>query len=171
VKVALRLALVLASAAVLQRGLFSEVRFWGVAIDAFLLLAVVAGTVVGPDRGAIVGFFSGLALDLLVQTPLGLSALTFCLLGYVGGRLEGSTVRSSPVLRGVLVAGLSAAGVVAYAVVAAVLGQPELLSGRLVVVAAVVAVANVVLAPLARRVLGWAWPDESRLGPALRRVL
>lgn len=167
-KVALRLALVLASAAVLQRGLFSHLRPWGVAVDVFLLLAVVAGPALGADRGAVVGFFAGLSLDLLVQTPLGLSALTFCLLGYLGGRLEGTTVRSSPLLRGALVAGLSAGGVLVYALVAAVLGRPQVLSGSLVGVAAVVAVANVLLAPLAGRSLRWAWPDELRFHGAPR---
>ena len=84
-KVVLRVAVILFTAAVLERGLFSQLRIDGVAADVLLLVAISAGMVGGSDDGAVVGFFAGLTLDLLVQTPLGLSALAYCVTGYVVG--------------------------------------------------------------------------------------
>ena len=88
---------VLFSAAVLQRGLFSQLRIAGVSVDVFLLLAIAGGMMLGPERGAIFGFFAGLTLDLLVQTPLGLSALVYCLVGFGTGRLQGTVLRANRV--------------------------------------------------------------------------
>jgi rod shape-determining protein MreD len=167
-RAAARIALVLFSAAVLQRGLFSQLRVADVALDVFLLLTIAAGMMLGGERGAIFGFFSGLTLDLLVQTPLGLSALVYCLVGYATGRLQGTVLRANRFWPLVLVAVSSAASIGLYAVVAEVLGQANAISYRLPVTMLVVAVANALLYPLARRVVRWAWPLEPTLRPALR---
>ena len=82
----------------------------------------------GPERGAIVGFFAGLTLDLLVQTPLGLSALVYCLVGYGMGRLQGTVLRANRLWPLVLVAASSAAAIALYAVVAEVFGQSNAIS-------------------------------------------
>ena len=58
----------------------------GVSADLLILLAVVGGLTLGPDRGAIVGFAAGLSYDIFLQSPLGLRALVFCLVGFVAGR-------------------------------------------------------------------------------------
>jgi rod shape-determining protein MreD len=167
-KVGLRIALVLFTAAVLQRGLFSQIRVAGVSIDVFLLLALAGGMTTGPDRGAVLGFFSGLTLDLLVQTPLGLSALVYCVAGYGAGRLQGTVLRANRLLPRVLMAALSVATVAGYAAIAELLGQETALSSQLPVIMLVVAVANAILYPIARRVVAWAWPTETTLVPALR---
>lgn len=167
-RVVLRVAVVLLSAAVLQRGLFAEVRILGVAVDVFLLLAVAAGIAVGPERGAVIGFFAGLTLDLMIQTPLGLSALVYCLTGYLTGRLYGTTVRSSRWLSAGLVVLATAAAVVAYAVAAELFGHSSAISSSLPVIVSVLCVANAVLAPLAIRVVRWAVPDPDAIRPALR---
>jgi rod shape-determining protein MreD len=167
-KPALRIALILLSAAVLQRGVFSQLRIADVSADIFLLIAVVAGITGGPDRGAATGFFAGLTLDLMLQTPLGLSALVYCLIGFVAGRLQGTVLRANRLLPPLLTAVLSAAGVALYAGVSEVLGQTGAISGRLPVIMLVVAVVNALLFPVARRLLVWAWDDETNLRPALR---
>ena len=82
-------------AAVLERGSFSQLRIDGAAADLLLLMAIAAGMVGGPDDGAVVGFFAGLLLDLLVQAPLGLDALVYCLIGYLVGLAQGAVVRST----------------------------------------------------------------------------
>jgi rod shape-determining protein MreD len=163
-----RITLVLFSAAVLQRGLFSQLRVAGVSVDVFLLIAIAAGMMLGPERGAILGFFAGLTLDLLVQTPLGLSALVYCLVGYGMGRLQGTVLRANRLWPLVLVAVSSAAAIALYAVVAEVLGQSNAISAHLPVTMLVVAVGNVILYPLARRVVRWSWPVEPSLRTALR---
>jgi rod shape-determining protein MreD len=168
VKPAIRVAFVLFSAAVLQRGLFSQLRIADAVVDVFLLLAIAAGISLGAERGAIFGFFAGLTLDLLLSTPLGLSALVYCLVGYGTGRLQGTVRRANRVWPLVLVATASVAAIGLYAVVAEVLGQANAISSQLVATMAVVAVGNVVVYPLARRVAVWSWPVEPSLRAALR---
>ena len=160
-KSAARITFVLFSAAVLQRGLFSQLRVAGVSVDVFLLIAIAAGMMLGPERGAILGFFAGLTLDLLVQTPLGLSALVYCLVGYGMGRLQGTVLRANRLWPLVLVAASSAAAVALYAVVAEVLGQSNAISPHLPVTMLVVAIGNAIL-------YRWSWPVEPSLRAALR---
>jgi rod shape-determining protein MreD len=167
-RVAVRVAVVLLSAAVLQRGLFAELRVADAAADVFLLLAIAGGIAAGPDRGAVFGFFAGLTLDLLVEAPLGLSALTYCLVGYVVGRLHGSSSRANRMLPSFVAAVFGVVGVVLYAALAEMLGQANALSRNLAAIATVVAVSNALLAPLAVRVVRWAWPQPVAIRPAVR---
>ena len=165
-KIVFRVGLVVLSAAVLQRGLFSQLRVAHVAADVFLLLAVVGGLTCGPDRGAVMGFVSGLALDLLLQSPLGLTAMTYCVVGFVCGRYQLSVTRSSRA-RLMLSTGIaSSLGCGLLVLVGWVLGQHNMLTERLPVVLLVVGVANALLAPIAKRVIQWAWdqPTPRTLG-------
>lgn len=167
-KPVLRFAVVLASTAVLQWGVFSQLRIDGAAADLFLVLAVTGGMACGPDRGAIVGFFAGLTLDLLSQTPLGLSALVYGAIGYLSGRAEGLVLRSNRLFPPVLAAGMCALGVVAYALAAWVLGRARVLDQHLAVIVVVVAVFGALLSPLYLRVVRWVWRDTRELRPLMR---
>ena len=80
-KIIVRVALVVVSAAMFQRGLFTQITIAGVQGDVLLLLAIAGGIALGPDRGAIIGFIAGLTFDLFLYSPLGLRALVFCLVG------------------------------------------------------------------------------------------
>ena len=160
-----RVALVVISAAILQRGLAAQVRPFGVAPDLLLLVAVAAGIAAGPDRGAITGFFSGLALDLLLQGPLGLAALSFCLVGYFTGRYEGLVTRASRWVVMLTAFVASALGEALYVALGQLVGQANMLSSRLWLIILVTATVNGLLAPLAVRVLRWATRDISRFGP------
>ena len=80
---------------VLQVGLFAQLPVDGARADVMILLGIAAGFVGGPERGAIVGFAAGLAIDLVLPTPLGLSALVYCIVGYLVGRISGTCRRSS----------------------------------------------------------------------------
>ncbi len=152
-----RVALVIISAAVLQRGVFSQVTVAGVQGDILLLLALAAGIALGPERGAIIGFVAGLTFDLFVYSPFGLRALVFCLVGFVAGRYQTSVTRSSRWRLMFTVFVGSVLGVTALALVGWVLGVRNMLNERLVLVALVVAAINAVLAPLAVGALRWAW--------------
>jgi rod shape-determining protein MreD len=161
-KVVFRVALVVTSAAVLQVGLFSQLPVAGVRAMVLLLLAITGGMVLGPDRGAIIGFIAGLVFDLLLVTPLGLCALVFCLCGFVAGRFQSSVTRSSRWRLMVNVGVGSAMGYGLLVVVGWVLGQHNMLSDRLPVIVLVVSVMNALLAPLAMRAVRWAW-DQPRI--------
>jgi rod shape-determining protein MreD len=168
VRVAGRVALVLLTAAVLERAVFSQLRIGGAAADVLLLLAISAGMVGGPDRGAVIGFFAGLVLDLLVQSPLGLYALVYCVVGYIVGVAHTAVVRSSrwePMLLAFLA---SVVGIGLYVVASFMVGRSGLLNGHLLVVMAVVSVANAVLVPVTNRALRWALGDLSGSRAAVR---
>ena len=68
--------LVLSLVLILQLELFASIRFFGVMPELMLGIAITAGWNGGSSRGAVVGFISGMSIDLYLATPLGLSALT-----------------------------------------------------------------------------------------------
>jgi rod shape-determining protein MreD len=168
VKVVARIALILLTAAVLEAGVLTQVRIAGAEIDVLLLCAVAAGFAGGPDAGALVGFFAGLLLDLLLPAPLGLAALSYCLAGYATGTMRGTSVRTSRWQTSALVATGSAIGVGAYVAGAAVLGHSGLLRLHLLTVMVVVCLVNALLAPLAVRLMRWALGDAAIQRTALR---
>ena len=92
---------------------------------------MTAGLAGGTQRGAIIGFFSGIALDLFLPTPFGLSALVGTAVGTAAGQLVAAGVdRTNPLfLPGVAALG-SAIGVIMFAVLGTVLGQPDMLTAR-----------------------------------------
>lgn len=132
----------------------------GVRPDALLLLAVAGGVVGGPERGAVLGFLAGLAADLFVQTPFGLTALAFSLVGFAVGSLQSGILRVSWWMPVATALGASAAGVVLYALLAAVVGETRMMTPRLALVAGIVALLNAALSLPAVRLVGWA------LGPS-----
>src|SRR5580704_6564212 len=88
-KARLRIFLLLLVAILLETTIGSDLRVRGVAPDLMLLLTICAGLTGGAEAGAWVGFFAGLMADLfLTSTPLGLSALTYCLIGAAAGALR-----------------------------------------------------------------------------------
>lgn len=157
---AAKVALVVLGALVLQICLFARFSYDGARPDVMVLLAITAGFVAGPERGAVVGFAAGLAFDVVLATPLGLSALVYTLVGYGVGVVTANVVRAAWWITPVLVALASAGAMVLYAVVGAVLGQATLDGPPLTAIVVVVAALNAVLSPLASRALRWARTDD-----------
>jgi rod shape-determining protein MreD len=163
-----RYALLVVTAAIVQRALFSIVRIDDVAPDALMALAVAAGIVAGSDRGAAVGFASGLALDLMVTTPFGLGAVSYLAAGALAGALETALVRSARWLTMAVAAVSAVVGVVLFALVGALLGREEMLRGHLVAVAVVVGISTAVLVLPFTAACRWAEKDSDRLRAAMR---
>src|SRR3954464_6303603 len=90
-----RVLLVIFGVLILQSSLLEGLRAAGIPTDALVLVAVVAGALGGPERGALVGFVAGLVADLFLQTPFGLSALAYCLAGFTVGVLQGNVIRAA----------------------------------------------------------------------------
>ena len=160
----LRVPLVIITALVLQLSVLTRLRVAGVMPDLMLLLAVAAGLTGGPARGAVVGFASGMAVDLFLRTPLGLSALVFCMVGYAVGIAQTGILRSAwwiPVVTALLA---SATGELLFALAGAMLGETQLVRAHLLLVIAVVAATNAVLAPLTVPTMGWALGSRPRRG-------
>lgn len=162
-----RVPLLFLSALALHLALIPVLRVGGVAPDVMLLLAVAGGLVGGPVRGAVLGFTAGIAVDVFLRTPMGLSALVFTLVGYTVGVVSTGVLTPSwylPILTASLA---SAAGVVLYAFVGAMLGQP-MVSRRLVTIVGVVAVGNTLLAFPVIRAVTWAMGADTGLVSDIR---
>lgn len=155
-------------AVMLHTAVLPQFRVAGVAPDLLLLLGIAAGIAAGPDRGAIVGFIAGLLADCFLQTPFGLSALTYSLVGYAVGMFQTTILHAAlwiPVATAVVA---SALGVVLFAVTGAVVGQSHLLSGRLVTVVLVVSLVNGLLLLVVARPVRWATTADLAPGLVLR---
>lgn len=153
--VAARVSFLLVVALTFQLAVASRLELFGVQGDLMLLVAVMAGLAAGPDRGASVAFASGIAFDLLLQSPFGLSALVYVIAAYVVGSMQDTFLRAAwwiPVATAVIG---SVFGVILYGVFGAMVGQ-DLLHPSLLKVAAVVALLNALAAPVVIRAVRWA---------------
>ncbi len=155
-------ALVLVTALILQVSLVARFSLDGARGDLLLLVTVSAAVAYGPEKGAIVGFAAGLAFDLVVDTPFGLSALVYCVAGFGVGLFQGSVLRVAWWMPVASVTVGSAAAVVLYGLLAAMLGEGSLSAPPLLTVAVVVAMLNGLLAPLSTRLMHWALADTEQ---------
>ena len=151
-----KIPLVVVVALVLQASLLADLRILDVSAELMMLLPICAGVLAGPDRGATVGFASGIALDLLLSTPFGMSALAYTLVGYFAGLVQGTILRAAWWIPVLTAAGASAAGVVVYVLVASGVGQSGLVNGRMWTIVGIVALLNGALSAVVLPVVRWA---------------
>jgi rod shape-determining protein MreD len=161
-KEAPRALLLILALLALQLTVALDVQVAGAHPELMFGFAIAAGLAGGVQRGAIVGFFCGIAIDLFLPTPLGLTALVTTGIGAASGQLVAAGVdRSNPFfVPGVAVLG-SAIGVIMFAVLGTVLGQPNMLTAHIAVVVVVVAIANGMLVMLFVRACNWAFVQEA----------
>lgn len=162
VRVVLRTLFVVALALLVQNTIVLELRVDGVAPDIMYLLPIAAGIVGGPVEGAVVGFLGGIAADLLLPTPFGLTALVGSLVGFGVGAASGDVVRQARGLPSAVALVTSVIAVMLYAVLGALTGQSQFLHANLAVIAVVVGVVNALLAGPAVRALRWALVPSGR---------
>jgi rod shape-determining protein MreD len=142
-----RTILLMLALLLVQVALMPHLRLLGVVPDLGLVLAVAVAYRHGPEAGALVGFFAGLGFDLFLETPLGLSALSYALAAYVVGVFQAGLLRDPrflpPFLGGL--AGLG--GGLTFAAIGVLAGAEGLNHPRTIVVVALAAVYDAVLAP------------------------
>lgn len=164
----IRYGLCVGTMALLQYALVSQFRLLGVSVDVLLVLAIAAGIHSGRDRGAIVGFACGLALDLMVVTPFGLGAVSYLTAAVVASLMADATVHAARRLLGAVALVAAAVGTLVFALGGAVLGQTAMFDGHLPVVAVVVSVSAAGLVFPVLRMCRWADPEEHRIRAAAR---
>jgi rod shape-determining protein MreD len=146
-RVVLAVALV-ATALVLQVSVLPRLPLPGATPDLVLLCVVGLALAGGPLTGAVVGFGSGLALDLAppADHAIGRWALVLCLVGYAAGLAEDESDRSAfaPLL---VVAAAAAGAAVLFAGLGALLGDPRVGWGPLLEVLPTAVLYDVALAP------------------------
>jgi rod shape-determining protein MreD len=153
---AVKLPLVVFAALLVQLSVVNRIELWGVSGDVLVVVAIAGGFVAGPERGAAIGFAAGLAIDLLLSTPLGLTALVFTVVGYVAGIVSVNLIRSSRLTLFALVALSAPAAVGAWVVIGALFGQTHLLDAPVATIALVVTIVALIVTPLVTPALHWA---------------
>ena len=153
--VAVRTSLVLVIALTIQLGVAPSLGVFGVQGDLLLLVAIAAGIATGPDRGAAIAFAAGIAYDLMLHTPFGLSALTYAIVAYLVGGLQDSVLRAAWWIPVATATAGSVAGVILYGVFGTVLGE-DLIALSLLRVALIVGVLNTIAAPVVVKAMRWA---------------
>jgi rod shape-determining protein MreD len=154
-RAALRLGVVIVATVLLQTAVATALPVAGARIDLYLVLAISGGLVLGPERGAALGFTAGLLFDLDQAGPLGTAALIYMLAGYMVGTVQRSVVGEAAWAPIVGSAVTAAASVTAYAAVGIAAGHHDWLGGRLAVVILVVTASTALLTPVALRIMGW----------------
>ena len=153
---ALKIGSVFLVTIVVQLTVFVDVRVAGVAPELLALVAVLAGFLAGPERGATIAFGAGLVWDVWLPTPLGLAAMAFATVAFVVGSIEAGLFHDSRLQIAGLVALGTAAATIGYALLGEVVGQRGMVDLELLRVATIAGVLNGMLAPLMLRPLRWA---------------
>lgn len=156
-----RMPPLLLAAVLVHTAVSPNLRFFGVAVDVLLVLAIAAGVAGGAERGATVGFVCGLLADCFLQTPFGLSALTYALVGYGVGVFQTGVLHSSWWIPAITAAVSSVVAVVIFVGLGVVVGQDQLLSTRLIEVAGLLALLHGLFTPPAVRLLRWGLAEST----------
>jgi rod shape-determining protein MreD len=81
---------------------YSELSLRGVQPDFVLIILCIAAYILGPLPGQILGFVSGLTMDLLTGGLLGISAFAYTVIGYgvglMGSKLYGRSLFTSSII-------------------------------------------------------------------------
>ncbi|MEI2698309.1 MAG: rod shape-determining protein MreD [Microthrixaceae bacterium] len=161
---ALRWLTVLLVGFVLQIGVLADVQPFGVHADLMLLMGICAGLAGGPTRGAVIGFAAGLLVDAVMPGTLGISALSYSVVGFTVGSFRESVMSSTRSMDMLVAAAGSAAGVLLFALLSQLLGQHSSSDPRLLQIVGIVAVLNAVLCVPVLAVGRWAEGDTTHAG-------
>ncbi len=145
---ALVLTVVITLAVVLQVALFPYLAYNGVVPNLALLVVVAAALVRGPEFAAVIGFLSGLAIDLAPPADhiVGRWALALVVVGYLAGRVR-HDARTSALAAIVTVAASSFVGTSLFALSGLVLGDPAVPVGTALSVVPAAVIYDVLLTP------------------------
>lgn len=87
-ELAIRLALLALAIVFVQEVAVSQISIFGVNADLTSLVVMSVGLLCGSIAGAIMGFGTGLLVDLVLVQTLGVTSLLFIAIGYCSGRLR-----------------------------------------------------------------------------------
>ena len=177
VKARIRIGLLLLVTVLIQTTLSSDMRVTQVTPDLVVLVVICAGLTGGTEAGAWVGFWAGLLYDLfLTTTPVGLYALTYCLIGAGIGALRSSVLQERRSLLPLAAFVGTAASVLLFVGAGDVLGQTQLVGGGrswLIRVMIVESLWNAVLALPAGYIYSWVARGSAgydRVGPPVSAI-
>ena len=156
-----RLIAIFVTIFLMQIAVVPHFRLSGYIVDLPLILLILVSLQLNPQNGALVGFLTGLLVDLVLHTPFGMTALTFSLAGYGTSSVASQVAERSVFVRSLTVALLSATATSLFACIGALIGLEYVTRRELGAIALVTAVAavpsTILLSPLVR----WVFPMET----------
>ena len=158
-----RSALVLVAAVIAHVGFLVHITPAGVIIDPLVLLAVAGGMVGGRSTGASFGWGCGLASDLILHTPFGMSLLVLTLVGYLSGTVTEQIPSARWLARAAVASALAAGGIGLFASAGWLMDLVYVTEAPLVRIAIVTGVASLLTNPLLERVVRWALVIRPRI--------
>ena len=164
-QVALRLAIVLIGAVILQLAFFSQLSVLGSTPDALPVVAVALGLLGGGVIGAVCGFALGFLTDSLLLQTLGVSSIVLLTVGYLAGRWRETFDITSSLVPPLLTGGLAIVGFAMFAAIQLMLGVEApvslLVLREILVKGLLAALLAVPVYPLVRLILRPALVDET----------
>jgi rod shape-determining protein MreD len=138
---------VVLAALVLQSTVFAQITLLKARPELIYLLTVLVALLEGPAAGAVMGFAGGLAQDLLLTQPKGITALTLTLLGYAVGTVRQYIVSPSALVPVIMVFAGTAIGLMFNGLVKFLLGQLDAGWGYQLQIALLSGLYNAILTP------------------------
>jgi rod shape-determining protein MreD len=166
IRLPLRMAALAFATVVIQQAAVSQITIFGVSADLTPLVVMSVGLLAGSLPGAVMGFGTGLFVDMVFVQTLGVTSLLYIAIGYWSGRLR--ELRDPA--HGLIPLGLGAAATafagVGMALVQFLLGVDAPVSFLLVQQLFITVLVNTLIAlpvyALVRRILQPALPDDPR---------
>jgi rod shape-determining protein MreD len=167
-RIAVRIALVVFAAVLLQLSFFSYLSFFGSIPDLMPVVVATLGLLGGAVVGAVVGFAAGLLLDSALLQTLGVSSLALLAIGYMAGRYREGYEFSNSLAPPLIVGGLTLAYAAIFAALQIMLGVSTPVSLVILRDVVIKGLLGTILAlavyPLLRRILRPALIDDARAG-------
>ncbi len=156
-----RLIAIFATILLIQIAVVPHFRVGGYIIDLPLVVVVLVSLYLTPPNGALVGFIVGFAIDLVLHTPFGMTALTFSIAGYAAGAASGQLSERNLFTRSLTVALLAATATSLFAAIGALIGLEYVTRRELGAIALVTAISALPLTLLLAPLVRWAFPPET----------
>jgi rod shape-determining protein MreD len=162
----IRLALLALVTVVIQEAAVSQISIFGVSADLTVLVVMSVGLLAGSIPGAVMGFSTGLLVDMVLVQTLGVTSLLYLVIGFWAGRLHELRDPSHGLVPMAMGAAATAFAGLGMAVIQFLLGVDSpvswLLLQQIFITVLVNALISIPVYASVRRVIGPALPQELR---------
>ncbi len=162
----IRLGLLAVVTVVIQAAAVSQITIFGVSADLTVLVVMSVGLLAGSIPGAIMGFCTGLLVDMVLVQTLGVTSLLYIVIGFWCGRLRELRDPSHGLVPMAMGAAATAFAGLGMAIIQFLLGVDAPVSWLLLQQIFITVLVNALIAlpvyAAVRRVIGPALPQELR---------
>jgi rod shape-determining protein MreD len=162
----IRLVILAFLAVVVQQAAVSQISIFGVSADLTPLVVMSVGLLAGSLLGAVMGFGTGLLVDMILVQTLGVTSLLYIAIGYWSGRLRELRDPAHGLVPIAMGAAATAFAGIGMAIIQFLLGVDSPVSFLLAQQVLITVLVNSLIAlpvyALVRRVIQPALPDDPR---------